>query len=214
MIQTTQIQRRISETFVNRTQYFRSVRNQMIIVNLFLGTPHAKNAFFISFTSLTLSFLTGAFTIVGFATYIFKETGSSLSEKDSSILVSITLLTGNLIFLNIVERINRRVFSSMIFIAMELKLKQFAIFQTLYITSSVLTMAAYFLFSAYGYFWLKQPGYEWMPPFCFACIVYCSCMGLSPIPFILSFEIYPKKVHDNFLTFVDISFDDIFLVFN
>lgn len=56
-----------------------------------------------------VSFLSGAFTIAGFVTYIFKETGSSLSEKDSSILISITLLTGNLVFLNIVERVNRRV---------------------------------------------------------------------------------------------------------
>lgn len=81
-----------------------------IIYNYCLsGTPHAKNALFISFTALTLSFVTGALTIVGFVTQIFKESDSSFSEKHSSILVSITSLTGNLIFLNIVERINRRV---------------------------------------------------------------------------------------------------------
>lgn len=36
--------------------------------------------------------------------------------------------------------------------------------------------------------------YEWMPPFCFACIVFFSCMGLLPIPYIITIEIFPKKI--------------------
>lgn len=55
-------------------------------------------------------------------------------------------------------------------------------------------MASYFLFGIYGMFWLKQPGFEWMPIFCFSSIIYFSCMGLRPIPYIVTMEIFPKKV--------------------
>lgn len=72
-------------------------------------TPQAKKAFFIAFTSLTLSFLSGTITIVSYVTDIFIKTGSSFSAKNSSLLVSITQITANLVLLNIVERINRRV---------------------------------------------------------------------------------------------------------
>lgn len=72
-------------------------------------TPHAKKASFIAFTSLTLSFLSGTITIVSFVTDIFTRTGSALSEKNSSILMSIAQIVANLVFLNIVERVNRRV---------------------------------------------------------------------------------------------------------
>lgn len=73
------------------------------------GTPHAKKSLFISFTMIMLAYLTGTVTILNYITYIFKQTGSALTEKHSSVLVSITQLTGNLVFMNIVERFNRRV---------------------------------------------------------------------------------------------------------
>lgn len=56
-----------------------------------------------------LAYLNGALVFIAYITYIFKETGSYLSEKDSSILVSITQITSNIIFISIVERFNRRV---------------------------------------------------------------------------------------------------------
>lgn len=76
---------------------------------LYTGTPHAKRAFFIACTSLFLSFCSGTLVIVSYVTDIFNRTGSSLSEKDSSILISITQIVANLVLLNIVERFNRRV---------------------------------------------------------------------------------------------------------
>lgn len=81
----------------------------MTISFFFTVTPQAKKAFFIAFTSLTLSFLSGTITIVSYVTDIFIKTGSSFSAKNSSLLVSITQITANLVLLNIVERINRRV---------------------------------------------------------------------------------------------------------
>lgn len=165
-------------------------------------TPHAKRAFFISFTSLALSFLSGTLTILAYVTDIFTRTGSSLTEKNSSLLVSITQIIANLVMLNIVERFNRRVFLLFVFISANLYCNKKTFFlQTLYIWSSVLTTASYIMFGVYCLFWFKNPALEWMPPFCFACIVYFSCMGLLPIPYIITTEIFPKKA--NYKFFVD-----------
>lgn len=69
------------------------------------------------------------------------------------------------------------------------------IFQTLYIASSFVTAGSYFLFGVYCLWWYDDPEFQWMPLFCFACIVFFSCLGLLPIPFTISMEIFPKKVH-------------------
>lgn len=39
--------------------------------------------------------------------------------------------------------------------------------------------------------------------FCFACIVYFSCMGLIPIPYIVFTEIFPKKVTEHCILLTD-----------
>lgn len=148
------------------------------------GTPHAKRAFAITIPSLFLSLFTGVLIVPFFATFIFYETGSSLSEKDSSILVSIITLAANLVTLNIIERFDRR---------------------TLYIWSSICTMLSYFLFANYGFFLKDQPGLEWMnwmPLFCFACIVFFSWLGIVPIPYLINIEISPNKIRQTCIAMV------------
>lgn len=75
-------------------------------------------AFFISFISLTLSFASCTLVILGYLIDIFTKSGSTLSAKDSSLLISITQVLANLVLLNILERINRRVSVSLIFLCM------------------------------------------------------------------------------------------------
>lgn len=123
------------------------------------GTRHAKKSLFISFTMITLAYLTGTVTILNYITVIFAQTGSALTEKHSAILISVTQLTGNFVFMNIVERFNRK---------------------TLYICSALSTAALFFLFGAYGYFEIKDLGYEWLPPACMSLTIFSSCMGLLP----------------------------------
>lgn len=122
---------------------------------------------------ITLAYLSGVVTILNYITIIFKETGSALSEKHSSILVSVTQLTGNFVFMNIVERFNRK---------------------TLYIMSAVSTAILFFLFGAYGFFELKNLGYDWLPPICMCLTIFTSCLGLMAIPYVVTSEIFPKKV--------------------
>lgn len=64
---------------------------------------------FVSFMSLFLSLLCGIQTIVTYVTEIFVESGSALSEINSSILISMATITSNVIFLYLVDRVNRRV---------------------------------------------------------------------------------------------------------
>ncbi|XP_031623912.1 facilitated trehalose transporter Tret1-like [Contarinia nasturtii] len=142
-------------------------------------TPQARRSIFISFTALTLNFASGTVVILSYVTDIFEKTGSSMSAKNSSLLVSITQIIANLIFLSIVERINRR---------------------TLQVSSSLLTTVSYFLFGAYCLLWIDRPEYDWMPPFCFVCITYFSWMGQNPIPFIITYEIFPKKIRQTCLS--------------
>lgn len=70
-------------------------------------------------------------------------------------------------------------------------------FQTLQITSSILTTITFFLFAVYSSCWINQPEYEWIPTVLFTCIVLFSCLGLIPIPFILTMEIFPRKVNQS-----------------
>lgn len=51
----------------------------------------------------------------------------------------------------------------------------------------------------YCYFWMNDSQYEWMPTTFFACIVYFSWMGQIPIPFIITTEIFPKKIRQTAL---------------
>lgn len=129
-------------------------------------------------------------------TDIFTKTGSSLSAKNSSLLVSITQIIANLVLLNIIERINRRVLINMDILRCINQLRRiYFLLQTLYIVSSILTAISFFFFGAYCLLWQDRPEYKWMPPLFFACIIFFSCMGLLPIPYILTTEIFPKKVN-------------------
>lgn len=128
---------------------------------------------------ITLAYLTGTVTILNYITVIFAQTGSALTEKHSSVLVSLTQLAGNLVFMNIVERFNRK---------------------TLYICSAISTTILYGLFGAYGYFDMKNLGYEWIPPVLMCLCIFSSCLGLLPIPYVVTSEIFPKKIRKTCLS--------------
>lgn len=124
------------------------IHNLFCDFSFFSVTRHVIKAFLISFISLTLSFASCTLVILGYLIDIFTKTGSSLSAKDSSLLISITQILANLVLLNILERINRRV--SLFFPCQcQCQYTQYSIFenyilQTLYIGSSLLTMASFF----------------------------------------------------------------------
>lgn len=71
------------------------------------------------------------------------------------------------------------------------------ILQTLQICSSILTTLSFFSFASYGLFLSNNHEFDWMPPFCFSCIVFVSWLGQIPISYIVTFEIFPKEVREN-----------------
>lgn len=119
-----------------------------------------------------------------------------MSPQNSSILVVVIQFIGNLLFLTIADRFNRRVKSIeeyiLVFIILCMSLNYFL--QTILICSSILTATAYFGFGVYCSFWMNIEYLQWMPPFFVSSILFCSCMGILPIPNVITSEIYPKKV--------------------
>lgn len=172
------------------------VRNTSSFI-FFSGTRHAKKSCFIIFGTQVLCNLCGPLLIVGFITNFFKETGSILSEKDSSLAIAVISAVANVVFLLIVEQFNRRVCIRCWVLIVETANNAFinSNSQTLYIWSSLLTTASYGLFLVYGYFWSKQSGFEWMPPICIGAVFFFGSMGILPLPYIYSAEILPKKVN-------------------
>lgn len=66
--------------------------------------------------------------------------------------------------------------------------------QTLFMGSTIVSAIFFFLFGIYCLLWLHRPEFDWMPPFYCGAISFASGMGLSQMPFIISTEIFPKKV--------------------
>lgn len=67
-------------------------------------------------------------------------------------------------------------------------------FQTLLIISSIVTAISYFMFGFYCIFFAHTPGLDWVPPFFLTAITFSGCMGVIPIPYIMTIEILPSKV--------------------
>lgn len=122
---------------------------------------------------------------------IFEKTGSTMSEKTSSQLIAFVQLTTNLIFSFIVDRFNRRVMNSI-----QLNKRKFNRnhLQTLFVSSSIMTAAAFCFFGTHSLMWANTPHLEWVPPFCFSLIIFVGSVGIVPIPYILTMEIFPQKV--------------------
>lgn len=164
----------------------KSIRERLICTMKRFRSQHAKRAFFISFTSVVLSILCSTYAITGYVTDIFNKTGSIFTEKQSSILIAVITLCTNLFFLCIVERINRK---------------------TLYIGGAISTALSLFSFAIYCLWWLERGQYQWIPPLCFAGMIFFSNSGLMPIPYILSVEIFPKDVNVNSeIFFLEVAF--------
>lgn len=88
------------------------LQQNLVKISVFIPfsvTPQAKTAFFISISLTAMYIISGTAVLMDFSAEIFARTGSSISSKSSSLLVSVTKLTGNLIFLVVVEKLRRKV---------------------------------------------------------------------------------------------------------
>lgn len=120
----------------------------------------------------------GFYTVIVYATDIFIDTKSDINPIFSSILLTIIQIAGNLIVMQLVDRIGRKI---------------------LYITSSCLSAVGMAWFGFYAKYLMDDNTYSWMgtASICFA--IFVGNLGLSSAPFIVGIEIFPKKVFIRFI---------------
>lgn len=86
------------------------------------------------------------------------------------------VMMGSLIFINLVERFNRR---------------------TLFIGSAIATAIGHISFALYLYFLSNNRAFDWFPVVCIPYMLFVSTLGMSPITWLMVLEISPKKVSES-----------------
>lgn len=133
----------------------------------------ARKAMFIAFSSMALNSLQGFTILQNYVTEIFASSNPAISPIDSSIVITTIFIISNLIFMNLVDRAGRRTF---------------------YIWSSIATTIGLILFAAYLYYLTDNHTFDWVPVVCLSFVLFVSCLGMTPVPFITLMEIFPEKV--------------------
>lgn len=115
--------------------------------------------------------------LLTYVTEVFSSTNSDISPQHASTITTIMVMIGSLIFMNLVERINRR---------------------TLYICSASATALGLTLFAVYLHFLADNAAFNWFPVVCVPCVLFANCLGLAPVTWLVILEIMPKKVRYEF----------------
>lgn len=138
----------------------------------------ARKSILITLPLVILNSLQGFTILITYVTEIFAHTNSNLTAIESSIIITSLLILGNLIVYHLIDRAGRR---------------------RLYVCSSFATSLALAFFAAYLYFFADSRAYEWAPIVSISFIIFFSCLGMTPVPFILMIEIFPQKVWTGFI---------------
>lgn len=128
---------------------------------------------FLACSMLSLNVLQGSIILGAYVTEIFASSNANVSAIDASILITTTLIISNLIFLNVVDRAGRRTF---------------------YICSSLATAVGLTVFAIYLYYLTNNRAFDWVPIVSLAYVLFVSCLGMNPVPFLVTIEILPNRV--------------------
>lgn len=114
--------------------------------------------------------------MLSYTSTIFRESGSSLSPNDSSIIVGVIQILGSYASTLLVERAGRKILMSI---------------------SSILSALGLVVLSVYTY--MKNNGYEveefnWIPVASFSFVIFIQNLGVISIPFVYLAEISPQKI--------------------
>lgn len=118
---------------------------------------------------------------------IFKQSGSTIDENVSAIIVAAIQILGVYASTILIDRIGR---------------KTLMIFSTSGAFVGLLALGTYSYFNEIGYD-LEQ--YNWIPLASFSVFIFVSCFGILPLPYVILTEILPAEVrnfcaiHGNFL---------------
>lgn len=118
--------------------------------------------------------LQGMSVLLTYLTEIFTSMNPDFSPLYASMITTVMVMIGSLIFMNLVERINRR---------------------TLYICSAIATTLGLTAFAVYLHFLKDDHTFAWLPVVCLSCVLFSNCLGMAPITWLVILEIMPKKVN-------------------
>lgn len=122
---------------------------------------------------MTLNSLQGTMVLSSYVTEIFTSSIPNVSPIDASIAITLLLIGANLIYLNLVDRAGRR---------------------TIYIWSSLASTAGLLVYAGYLYYLTQNHAFDWVPIASISYVLFSSCLGMTPAPYIVMFEIMPAKV--------------------
>uniref|UniRef100_A0AAG5D9C8 Major facilitator superfamily (MFS) profile domain-containing protein n=1 Tax=Anopheles atroparvus TaxID=41427 RepID=A0AAG5D9C8_ANOAO len=149
------------------------------------NTRHAKRAFLICLSLMTLNQFCGCFYMMNYAESVFAESSSvlSLSASRSVIVVGLIQLGGCYACTLLVDRMGRKI---------------------LLVVSSLGTALGQGVFSAYCYG--QSAGYDltmlsWLPLVCFSVVIFIGSLGVGTVPFVVLAEIMPQKIKGFATTF-------------
>lgn len=137
----------------------------------------ARKALFIAFSLVLLNAFQGFAIILIYITDIFENANPNIAPVDASIIITGILIMANLVYVNLIDRADRRTF---------------------YMYSSLATVVGHVLFALYLHFLSTDHAFDWVPIVVMSYVLFVTSLGMNPVPWLIMMEIFPKKVHDNY----------------
>lgn len=136
----------------------------------------AIRAILIGISLTAINLFSGTFAMINFTASIFKQSGSSLDEHMSAIIVAAIQILGVYGSTSLVDRVGR---------------KTLLMISTTGAFIGLSALATYSYFNEIGY---DLDEYNWIPLASFSMFIFVSCFGILPLPFIVLTEILPAEV--------------------
>lgn len=133
-------------------------------------------AIIISFVAFTMRQFSGVFAILNYASTVFRDAGSALTNEMSSIILAIIQLIGALISTNLLDRTGRKIL---------------CIISATGTLLSLLTSGIYIYFKDHG---SDVSNFQWVPLMTLSGAIIFAASGLLPLPYIIASEICSQKV--------------------
>lgn len=151
----------------------------MLLFLLFAASKAAVKAIIICFVAFTMRQFCGVFAILNYASTVFRDAGSILTNEMSSIVLAIIQLIGALISTNLLDRTGR---------------KLLCVISALGTLSSLLTSGIFIYFKDHG---SDVSNFQWVPLVTLCGAIIFAATGLLPLPYIIASEICSQKVYRN-----------------
>jgi MFS family permease len=123
-----------------------------------------------------LNQFSGCFALMHYTANIFKDSGSILNPKESSIIVAVICLLGSYASTYLVDRCGRKV---------------------LMVASTSLSSLGYISIATYSYLKFVRfdvSSFKWVPIASLSLVIFVGSLGILSLPFIILPEIVPQKV--------------------